>query len=116
MSQKDASIINFNERLVQRFIDRRRPPEELRDQLDLGFTLENQVLEIFEIRPAWMDENIKTSTPVAKAKYVKSRGVWKIYWQRASGNWESYEPQAEVKGLAEFLEIVEEDAYGCFWG
>jgi Protein of unknown function (DUF3024) len=54
--------------------------------------------------------------PIAKAQYVKSRAVWKVYWQRADMKWHSYEPQAEVKSLEEFVTVVEVDEYYCFFG
>jgi len=30
--------------------------------------------------------------PIAKARYVKIRDVWKIYWMRADCKWHSYPP------------------------
>ena len=53
---------------------------------------------------------------VAKATYVKSRGIWKIYWQRADLKWHRYDPGPEVKTLEEFLEVLEKDEYACFYG
>ncbi len=35
---------------------------------------------------------------------------------RASGKWEFYEPNSEVKSTEEMLKIIGEDKYGCFWG
>lgn len=55
-------------------------------------------------------------TPVVKARYIKSRKIWKLYWLRASGKWEAYEPQREIKETDKMLKIIGEDAYGCFWG
>ncbi|MCB0630672.1 MAG: DUF3024 domain-containing protein, partial [Lewinella sp.] len=31
-------------------------------------------------------------------------------------NWHPYDPQREVSNLAVFLELVDHDDYGCFWG
>jgi hypothetical protein len=53
---------------------------------------------------------------VAKTTYVKSSGIWKIYWQRADLKWHCYEPDAEVQSLEEFLVVVERDERGCFYG
>ncbi|HKL26212.1 MAG TPA: DUF3024 domain-containing protein [Desulfuromonadales bacterium] len=55
-------------------------------------------------------------SPVAKATYVKIRKIWKIYWMRADLKWHGYQPDPVVQSIEEFLEIVERDEYGCFYG
>jgi hypothetical protein len=104
------------EKIVGKYIDGRRPPASMRDQLDLGFRIRGQSVEIFEMRPAWQQPDVTLETPVAKATYVKSRRLWKIYWQRADMRWHRYEPNPEVKTLEDFLDVVEEDRLGCFYG
>ena len=106
----------IHERIIQQFIQEKRPPEEIRDKLDLGYSFENQVLIIFEIRPNWMNKKEKIQSPFAKSRFIKSRGIWKIYWRRASGKWELYAPNPEVKNISKVLQIIDEDAYGCFKG
>ena len=54
--------------------------------------------------------------PVAKATYVKSQAVWKVYWQRADLKWHRYDPEAEVQTLEDFLAVVEKDEFCCFYG
>ena len=41
------------EKALADFMTRRRPPPHLRDQFDLGYTVQGQSIEIFEIRPDW---------------------------------------------------------------
>jgi len=53
---------------------------------------------------------------IAKATYVKNKKIWKLYWQRADMKWYGYEPEAEVKSVEEFLEVVEADKHACFYG
>lgn len=113
---EDGSLINFHERIIERYIEKKRPPIAFRDKLDLGFTFKNHVVEIFEIRPRWDKPEVKLILPFAKSRYYKSKNIWKIYWKRANGNWELYEPQAEVRDLSEFLKIIDEDTNGCFFG
>jgi hypothetical protein len=99
------------------FMQRRRPPPHIRAELDLGFRVTGQSVEIFEIRPAWRgppDE--KHESPVAKATYVRARGVWRIFWQRRDLKWHSYEPRPEVKSVEDFASLVAEDAQACFFG
>ena len=112
----ESKIIDLNQRLLDNFIEKHRPPVELRDQLDYGYAIEGRVVRIFEIRPFWLDQSEIIESAVARAKFVKSRSVWKVYWMRADLKWHPYDPQREVSSLAAFLELVEEDKYGCFWG
>lgn len=85
-------------------------------QVDLAYRIAGQSVEIFEIRPAWKTPNVTIEERIAKAMYVRTQNVWRIYWQRADLKWHSYEPVPEVVGLSEFLSVLEEDAYACFWG
>ncbi len=89
---------------------------KIRDQLDISYKIDGQSIIIYEIRPHWEDPNKKIESHIAKTTYIKSKNHWKIFWLRADLKWHSYRPQAIVKTLKEFNEIVEEDSYGCFWG
>jgi len=105
------------EQLVQRYLDGRRPPPHIRPEVDLGFRISGQSVELFETRPVWRGEpGEKMERPVAKATYVKSTSLWKIYWQRADLKWHRYDPNPEVKQLEDFLAVVERDEYCCFYG
>ena len=104
------------EKLVGQFIEKHRPPAHIRNELDLAFRITGQSIEIFELRPAWQKPEIKIESSVAKATWVKTAKVWKIYWQRADLKWHRYEPDPEVKSVEDFLKIVERDEFGCFFG
>jgi len=104
------------EKEVRAFVDKRRPPPHIRPELDLDCRVKGQSVEIFEVRPRWRDPGKKMENAVAKATYVKTQRIWKVYWQRADLKWHAYEPTPQVKELNEFLAIVDRDAYGCFFG
>ena len=104
------------EKKVGEFIENKRPPAHLRNELDLGFKIKDQSIEIFEIRPLWNNPEKKIESPVAKATYVKKKNIWKVYWQRADLKWHSYEPKSEVKSIEQFVSLVEQDKHFCFWG
>ncbi len=110
------------EKEIQRFVEAMRPKNlEIRKKLDIGYSFEKQKLFLFEIRPGWnsdmeYDYEKKIQIPFAKAWYIKSRKIWQIYWMRANGNWELYDPNPFVKNLAQFFKIIELDQYGCFKG
>jgi hypothetical protein len=104
-------------RAMDAFMQQRRPPLHIRSKVDLGFRVVGQSIEIFEIRPPWQgppDE--KHESPIAKATYVKSRRVWRVFWQRRDLKWHGYEPEPEVKSVEEFATLVSEDAHACFFG
>lgn len=108
--------INFEKKIIENYIESIRPPIELRKSVDLGYSFENNEVVLFEIRPQWNDENKFHKYPFVKAKFVKSQKIWKIYWLRANGKWELYEPNPIVHSINSFIEIVEEDEHGCFRG
>jgi len=89
---------------------------DVRDQLDIGYRIENQSIELFEIRPVWNSPSEKSELSIAKATYIKKNKNWKVYWQRQDLKWHSYEPTPKTDTLGEFLELVNEDKYCCFFG
>ncbi len=104
------------EKIVGQYIEKRRPAPHVRNQVDLAFRIEGQSVIIYEIRELWNQPGEKIESPISKATYVKNTKTWKIYWQRADLKWHRYEPTPEVKTIEEFLAVVEEDEYACFWG
>ncbi|MEM0955842.1 MAG: DUF3024 domain-containing protein [Pseudomonadota bacterium] len=105
------------EKLVGNYIERRRPPAHIRQELDFGFRVKGQSVELFEIRPVWRGPpGERLESAIAKTTYVRTRGVWRIFWMRQDLKWHSYEPNAQVRDLSDFLEIVERDQYRCFYG
>jgi hypothetical protein len=104
------------QKAVGQYIHRKRPPVNIRDRVDMTFRIEGQSVVIFEIRPLWNNPQKKIEELIAKATYVKSRNLWKIFWQRADLKWHRYDPDPEVDSIEDFLNIVERDEYACFFG
>jgi hypothetical protein len=104
------------ENTLNAFIDRIRPPPHIRSELDFGFDIAGPSVKLVEIRPQWDDRSIIHRCPFAKATFVKTQGIWKIYWQRASGKWQSYAPTATVASIDAFLAVIAEDKHACFFG
>lgn len=101
---------------LEGFLARNRPPENLRDKLDISYSIENQSVRIFEVRPKWNNPEEKSEHDCAKATYIKSRKVWQVYRRRADSKWHIYKPKKEVRTIKEFVQLVEEDKMHCFWG
>jgi len=104
------------EKEIAAFMDRRRPPTHIRDRFDVGYRIDGHRVEIFEVKPDWKDPLIRREAPVAKATFVRTQGLWKVYWMRRDLKWHGYPPKAEVNTLKEFLGAVDRDEHGCFWG
>ena len=101
-------------RIMTHYIARRRPRPEIRDQLDIGYVVEGQSVIIHEDRQLY--DGSRLLEPVAKATWVRTQKVWKIFWMRSDLRWHGYEPLAQVRTLDKVLEGVDADPYGCFWG
>lgn len=101
---------------ASKFLYYRRPPEEIRDQVDLAYRIEEQSVLIYEIRPKWNDETIIIEEQIAKATYVQAQKHWKIFWMRGNLKWIIYEPIPYVKLISDYFDIVAEDEMNCFFG
>ncbi len=109
------TVISIVENTIKTNIENIRPPVEVRNQLDIGYSFTNNSLILFEIRPNFIDKSKIMNIEFAKARYYKSQEIWKLFWKRANGNWELYQ-KPEVSNIDDFFEIVKEDKYGCFFG
>lgn len=69
------------ENAMAAFLAKRRPPPHIRPQVDLGYRLIEQSVEIFEVRPQWDNPSIIREHPFAKATYVRTQNLWKVFWQ-----------------------------------
>lgn len=101
---------------LKRFIEKRRPPEHIRAQLDVGYAIAGHTVDIFEIRPDWQDKTATRHTPVARVRFVRSKELWILYWMRRDLKWHSYEPDHLHSTLASALKTIDADAYCCFFG
>ena len=115
MALSEFEVARF-EKPVRAYVEQRRPSPPIRKELDYGFRWTGQSIEIFEMRPHWRKPEITLESPIAKATYVKSKRMWKIYWMRADLRWHRYEPHPSSDSIEEFLEVVDKDTWGCFYG
>jgi hypothetical protein len=115
MSLELLNIVEIIE-VMENYLARVRPPEHIRDKLDISYNIENQSIVLNEVRPIFPKPGEIAEYGYAKATYVKTENLWKIYWMRASGKWELYHPAPTAKTLSEFLRVVDEDSRGCFHG
>ncbi len=98
------------------FMEQRRPPVHIRPQLDVGYSVIGQTVDIFEVRPDWQDKTTIRHSPVARVKYIKSHNEWRLYWMRRDLKWHSYEPDSSFKTLLAALTVINIDPHCCFFG
>ena len=109
--------IDINEATIKDYVDYLRPENpELREQLDVGYSYNGNIIILFVIRPSWNDKEKKEQFDFAKIRYYKSKKEWHLYWMRASGNWESYKPFPVSSHLARIIDVIKEDKQHCFFG
>jgi hypothetical protein len=104
------------EKLASEYVEAHRPPPHVRPQLDIGYRISGQSLELFETRPRWDSPGAIMEHNFAKATFVRKTNSWKIYWLRQDLKWHHYDPVPEVASLEEFIQVVSEDARSCFRG
>ncbi len=104
------------ENTVGAFVENLRPLPPIRPQLDFGYRVTGQSIELFEIRPQWNKPEVKQEQAFAKATFVQTQNKWKIYYERADLKWHGYEPVPDVSTIEEFLAIVKNDEFACFFG
>jgi hypothetical protein len=116
MAFTEIEITGHMKVLEDSFWSRRRPPPHLRDKIREGQRFTDQSIELFVVRPAFNRPGGHIEEAIAKVRYVRPQNVWRIYWQRADGKWHGYQPCPQAKSLADALRVIDEDAYGCFFG
>jgi hypothetical protein len=104
-------------RAMDAFLQKRRPPAHIRNQVDMAYRLSGQSVELFEIRPKWRGKPDETMEhAIAKATYVGTRRRQRIYWMRQDLKWHSYEPVPEIDTIDAFCKVIHEDSHCCFFG
>jgi hypothetical protein len=116
MAFNDNEIARYAGLIEELIWAKRRPSLHLRGKVREGQRIKGYEIELFLVRPHFRDPTHWIETPIAKTRYVKSRKVWRVFWQRADLKWHRYAPRPEVKSLTAFLKLVDEDAHCCFWG
>jgi hypothetical protein len=94
----------------------RRVPVHVHHQAWMGSRIEGQGVTLVEYRTHWKDKSKVTEHPIAKTTFNRRSSEWKIYWMRANLKWWAYEPCPAVSSFEEFLEEVDRDECGCFFG
>lgn len=95
---------------------RRRTRPELAAQLKFVYEVDGQSVVLFEERPDWRDAAKRRRRAFAKLRYVRTSGLWTLYWKRADRRWYAYRPAAPTTDLAALVAVVDQDEYCAFFG
>lgn len=98
---------------VAAFVEKIRPPVEIRHDIDITFRIEGQFVELCELRPPCKE--IPGEIPVfpfARIDYVRRNDEWKLFWM-ADGRWELYTVTCTLR---EALAMIVTDSHDRFFG
>ena len=109
--------LRYIEDTVGKMCGRRSPPL-LRDELRIIYEVERLDVVVYEERPNWRDPKKWSRMGVAKFKYSRKDGKWKLFWMRSDSKWHRYEMgmPGGAKRLEELVKEVDNDPYGAFFG
>lgn len=102
-------------KLVGGLCERRTRPD-LREQVRFEYRVKGHDVIVLERRPNWDGAPGHTEINVAKLKFNRTAGQWRLLWQRADMRWHGYEPASGRTSLASLVQDIDEDPYGCFFG
>ncbi len=95
---------------------RQKTPQGQEHLLKFEYRIKGHEVLILEIRPRWNDPQEQTEMSVAKLRLNRTKNIWQLYWQRASGKWLAYDESTNSTNLDELVNAVREDSCGCFFG
>ena len=95
---------------------KRRSPTHLGNEFRLEYRVNGHEVEVVERRANWRGSGSPTETPVAKLKFVRSTGEWRLYWMRADQKWHGYKPMPASFDLSDLVDEIDEDPNACFFG
>jgi hypothetical protein len=95
---------------------RRRSPAHARHQVRTEYRVNGHDVLIVEVRAVWDDPKKWMEHGVAKLKFNRKAREWKLFWQRSSLKWQTYEPLAANRDLATLVAEIDRDPSCCFFG
>jgi hypothetical protein len=91
-------------------------PREHRNEIRIGFAMEEDAVTLFEERPFYRDPRTWTKSPFAQFRYNAETGKWTLYYRTGRNQWQRYSHISPAKDIDKLLKEVDEDPTGIFWG
>ena len=97
---------------------RGRVPEHVRDEVSVEVDVADRHLTVVECRPPWRaDIGTEWSRfPIARLRYVKTTGVWSLYWRDRNLRFHAYDRVPPTASVEELLTELDRDPTAIFWG
>ena len=95
---------------------KRRNRPELHEVVRLEYRVDRHDVILFEVRERYGKPGGKIDCPMAKLKFVRTTGEWRLLWMRSDLKWHAYEPVTSSSDLEELVREVDNDPFGCFFG
>jgi hypothetical protein len=102
---------------IQRWC-RAKVPDRVRDEVRIECEVSGRDVTIVERRPPWGPDAGPEwmDNEVALLRYLKSRGVWRLYWPGSDEHWHAYSDLPFARTVGELLEEIDRDPTALFWG
>ena len=104
---------------IDRFVGglcRRRSRAGGKSAVSLEYRVKGHDVTVLERRPYWDGTPGFSESGVAKLKFTRRTGRWRLLWQRADRKWYAYEARSSGGGLSKLVAEIDDDPWGCFFG
>ena len=95
-----------------------RVPEPARDQVRVESEVDGRDVTIVECRAPYSADigSDWARFPVARLRYLTSRGVWRLHWRDSDERWHEYPDLPFARLVDDRLAEVDRDPTAIFWG
>lgn len=108
---EEPVTLDLVETKLREFVRTEKPQSLKSDKGSYSYEYDKNQFIIYVNRPRYDFPNQRIQSPVIRAKYIKTRKVWKLSWMPVI-KWHPYVFLPEVPTLDLVLRIVKEDPHG----
>lgn len=111
MAFNDIELAQINQ-CMDFFMEKRRPPVFVRDEVDLQYRIQGLNVIIYQVR--YVDFRAFES-PIAKIMLNRAECCWEVFWMSPSNEWIT-DIKEPIQSFSDAIKVVEDDVRGCFFG
>ena len=91
-------------------------PAGVRDKVRIECEASGRDLTILEFHAPMEPGEEWIGNPVARLRYMKSRGIWRLYWVDSNDRWHQYPEPEWAHDVRDLLAEIDRDPTALFWG